>query len=148
MEFQRQFCERTWEKEINPKIRLSEDLLERSFELDVEMWVGLVEVDVGKWRKEDKGIPSRRITVENNEGVIWRITFEGLSFSHDPYLVLNHDLYLVLNHDLQGFTGQLVNLWNLANVIQGEKGRICLSLVACSGHMCWWSSLRDWEGTN
>lgn len=125
------------EKEINPKIRFWEDLLERSFELDVEIWVGLVKVgaDVGKWSKEDKGIPSRRIRVENNEGIIWGITFEGLSFSHDPYLVLNHDPYLVLNHDYLGFTGQLVNLWNLASVMQGEKGRICLTLVACSGDM-------------
>lgn len=72
MEFQRHFCERTGEKELNPKIRFREDLLEWSFELDVEIWVGLLKVDakVEKWKRQDKGIPSRRIRVENNEGII------------------------------------------------------------------------------
>ena len=80
---------RTGWKETDCKIRCGEDFLEESFELHVKiqvwfwkMWGWHCEMEERQRYSLQKGFEWRTM-----RGIIWRMTFEDLSSSHDPHLV-------------------------------------------------------------
>ena len=61
-------------------------------------------------------------------GIIWRMTFEDLSSSHDPRLVYSVSTWSLVDSSSLDFR---------RGEAKREEEQMCLTLVACSGNRYW-----------